>query len=178
MNSGKYFKRNNSCEKHPNEILTYHEQCWSCYKEESLINESLIIPNSCKCINCNKTIDPGNNGFCDEKCKIEFTQNHKSMFKNGNKCNKHPDENLIYGKVCWSCYQEYIKNNIVVDFDNFNLFLKEIQKDYPSAYIQPTFISQDSEDWTGASLAFEQDLVDKEIYYFTYIKFYIKSIDK
>ena len=39
--------------------------------------------------------------------------------------------------------------------------------------IYPTFRTQDSKDWKGSLQAFEQNLVDNEIGWFVYIKFYI-----
>ena len=42
----------------------------------------------------------------------------------------------------------------------------------------PTFRTQDSQDWTGAKNAFEQSLVDADIHWFTYIKFYIDNKKK
>ena len=44
--------------------------------------------------------------------------------------------------------------------------------------IYPTFRAQDSKDWKGSLQAFEQNLIDNEIGWFTYIKFYINENNK
>lgn len=44
--------------------------------------------------------------------------------------------------------------------------------------IYPTFRAQDSKDWKGSLQAFEQNLIDNEIGWFAYIKFYINENNK
>ena len=169
------------CEKHINcknmyyNVLNKEYQCWECFKEEFESKNNLYVSKNFLCRQCEKIINPGEE-FCSKKCKIIFEEDKNKFFKRNNKCKIHTNEILTYHGECWSCYQEYIQNNIV-DFNNLNLFLKEIQKDYSNAYIQITFRNQDNEDWTGASQAFEQDLIDKNINYFVYIKFYIQPDD-
>ena len=136
----------------------------------------MILLNKLKCKQCGKIINNLNYKFCSEECEKIYNEDKGKYFKRNNSCKKHPNEILTYNGKCWSFYQEYFKNNI--NFNNINIFLIKIQKDYPNTYIQLTFRTQESKDWTGASLAFEQDLINKNIEYFTYIKFYIKSIDK
>ena len=86
-------------------------------------------------------------------------------FKNENECKIHQLEKLSYwnGKkyVCWSCYKQ--------NFDNFqNIILKDF-------ILVPTFRSQESEDWSNSRQAFEQYLIDNNIVWFIYIKFYINK---
>ena len=98
------------------------------------------------------------------------------MFKKGNNCEKHPNENLIYGQICWSCYQENFKESD--KYNELKEFLFDLQIYYYNAYIQPTYRTQNSQDWTVAKQAFEQDLIDQNIDWFVYIKFYINNINE
>ena len=77
--------------------------------------------------------------------------------------------------ILWEEYKDKFDNK--VKNGNINSLLKEIQKDYPNAYIQPTFRTQESQDWTGARIAFEQNLIDKNIGYFVYFKLYLNPND-
>ena len=64
--------------------------------------------------------------------------------------------------VPWEkCKKKFKVNNIAVDTlpDNFEFY--------------PTFRTQDSDDWSNASQAFERSLVEASIGWFVYIKFYI-----
>ena len=73
--------------------------------------------------------------------------------------------------ICWSCYKEkFIVNN------NIN-FLKELSINYPISFLQSTFRNQNSINWTDSRQAFEQNLKEKDISWFTYIKFYINNIE-
>lgn len=61
-------------------------------------------------------------------------------------------------------WEEY-KNKFKIQNVNFKL---------PEGFkLFSTFRTQDSEDWSGARQAFEQNLIDENISWFTYIKFYI-----
>ena len=144
-----YVEINPDCNKHKNCKSIYFDKdqnkyiCWECFKEKfernnisnnSGINKLKILPKSLICKQCSKIMDPYNSRFCSDECKIEFTQSHKSMFKEGNKCEKHPDESLIYGKVCWSCYQENFKEQKYSN-DSIKFFLDDLKIYYPNAYI-------------------------------------------
>lgn len=109
--------------------------CWECFKEKfeedcnnsnskstkiKYINRKQKIIKKIQCKNCGKLINRYQM-FCNNNCKIEYTQNHKSIFKEGNNCEKHPNEDLIYGQVCWSCYQENFKENN--NYDELKEFL-------------------------------------------------------
>lgn len=67
--------------------------------------------------------------------------------------------------VPWNEYKEkFIKNNKNIDFN------------LPDGFeIIPTFRTQDSQDWSGARIAFEQNLVDLGVNWFVYVKFYVDS---
>ena len=89
-------------------------------------------------------------------------------------CNKHKNETkMFYDKatedyICWECYKEqFIEQNININFINY------INQDYSNAFIQTTFRKQNSDNWSNAKLAFEKNIVEKEIKYMVYIKFYI-----
>mgnify|MGYP003371614435 CR=1 FL=1 len=92
---------------------------------------------------------------------------------------------------------KYIYDNSIGDYVPWNEFKKDfenrkdsskdikelknlIQQDYPNrdVIIQPTFRTQDSENWNGAKSAFEMSLTEKNIEYFVYIKFYIEDNNK
>ena len=75
-------------------------------------------------------------------------------------------------KKCWSCFKE----KFICNYDN--LFITHIKKIYPLAFVQSTFRIQKSIDWIDASLAFEKNLLEKEIKWFSYIKFYINNNNK
>lgn len=93
-------------------------------------------------------------------------------------CLKHKECNLQYFDkssnkyICWECYKEKFGYKLI-DID----FSKEIQKEYPNSFMQLTFRDQNSIDWSGSKRAFEQDLIDKKITWFVYIKFYIDIND-
>lgn len=72
-------------------------------------------------------------------------------------------------------YDGSIKNYVLWEeykkkFELNNIRIDEISNEFK---LYPTFRQQDSENWGGARSAFEQSLVDDEIGYFVYIKFYI-----
>ena len=70
--------------------------------------------------------------------------------------------------VCWSCYKDkFISINLE------NRLLNSISKEFPTAISIPTFRTQDSQTWEGALGAFNQYLLDLNIQWFVYIKFYI-----
>ena len=66
--------------------------------------------------------------------------------------------------ISWECY----KKNFIVNINRIN---NDLLNDFK---IYPTFRIQDSEDWSGGTKqAFEQSLVDDDITWFIYIKFYL-----
>lgn len=96
------------------------------------------------------------------KCHPESSSGFKSYFKEENKCNIHPNENLSYKDICWSCYKEQFKSEKVNIFKNYNFSLI------------PTFRSS-KDSWNGDLQAFQQYLVDSNIGWNVYIKFYINN---
>lgn len=81
-------------------------------------------------------------------------------FQENNKCKIHTNQILTYKSECWDCFKEKFKNNDIVneDFINYNSFWQNTYR------LQRT-------NKTG-QLAMEQELVDRGINWFVYIKFY------
>lgn len=94
-------------------------------------------------------------------------------------CSKHAECELQYCDrdlnryICWECY----KKKFITNKDKMLNFMDNVQCEYPNAFLQPTFRTQHSLNWRDASAAFKQDLMDKRIKWFSYIKFYIHSDD-
>ena len=83
------------------------------------------------------------------------------------------------------------KNNILYYFDksinqyvpweDYKIKFKTLNVNFnlPKGFkLYPTFRSQDSDNWNGAKAAFEQSLVDANINWFVYIKFFIDKTGK
>ena len=76
--------------------------------------------------------------------------------------------------VPWEDYKKkFIKNQN--DYYLETDFIKRIKIEYPNAFIQTTFRTQDSENWNVAKAAFEQNLLEQDINWFAYVKFYINN---
>ena len=112
-------------------------------------------------------------------CHSKATGIGIQSFINGNTCIKHlKQEKLFYDRnkeqyICWDCFKEqFISNN------KNNNFINDINKLYSNSLLQLTFREQNSKDWSNAKMAFEQDLIDKNILWFCYIKFYIDNLNK
>ena len=80
----------------------------------------------------------------------------------------------IENYIPWKEYKEKFKTKIELN----NSFVDEIKLMYPNAFIQTTFRIQDSDNWVSARQAFEQDLVNMNINWFVYIKFYFNKENK
>ena len=97
-----------------------------------------------------------------------------NFIKENNCCEIHKECNLKYfdrkidDYICWECY----KQSFILNSYN-NQFYNIIKKYYSKSFMFSTFRSQDSINWNGAKAAFEQSLVDNDINWFIYIKFYI-----
>lgn len=127
--------------------------------------------------------------FC-EKC-------NKNTFHNGTKCiicnpkskcglvnylvyideQKYYYDISINEYVKWNDYCEKFKINIDINntndnSNNININLKEIKEfcSKENFEIITTFRSQNSQDWTGARIAFEESLVENNIGWFIYVK--------
>ena len=200
-------EENTNCNIHKDCNLMFYDKekkkyvCWECYKDEFENKEiksidinvndnknNVKIIKKCRCKQCDKLIkDPLNDIFCSDKCEEQYKKDRFRQFKHNNKgkCLNHPNEDMSFKGKCWSCVkEEAIENRI--DNINFNFssnlieFTQQIQQDYPNnaIFIQPTFRTQDSKDWSGSKLAFEQSLIDKNITYFVYVKFYVENNNK
>ena len=149
-----------------------------------------------KCFKCGKNKPLNAFGICKECNSKIAIENRKN--KMCDICNKITPHN---GNVCLICHPDsiyrnlpnFIKmNDILYYFDSKikdyipwidykkqfktefnNDFINKVKKDYSNVFMQPTFRNQDSKDWAGAKQAFEQSLVENNVYYFCYIKFYI-----
>ena len=104
---------------------------------------------------------------CSQKELSKMGFGFNLLLKDNPKCKKHLNCNFVYFNnktdkyECWECYKE----NFHIENINFNL---------PKGFkLYPTFRTQDSINWNGAKAAFEQNLVDNNINWFVYIKFYI-----
>mgnify|MGYP003372754878 CR=1 FL=1 len=80
--------------------------------------------------------------------------------------------------IPWKNYKDKIENkkeipNSIKEFQNL------IQQNYLNndIFIQQTFRTQESKNWSGAKAAFEMSLAEKNIVWFVYIKFYRKIND-
>jgi len=89
-------------------------------------------------------------------------------------CNKHIDNRILYfdksigNYVCWSCYKEKF-----IDIGYSDNFIKKLKENYDNVELFSTFRTQDSEDWSGgARSAFERNLIERDISWFVYVKFY------
>lgn len=71
--------------------------------------------------------------------------------------------------IPWNEYKEKFK----IKIEASNNFIDDIKSIYPNAFIQTTFRTQESCNWVGARQAFEFNLIEKNINWFSYIKFYI-----
>ena len=107
------------------------------------------------------------------KCNPNILNNKIPLFKIINNILYYYDYS-IKDYIPWQEYKEKFKTKIELN----NSFIDEIKLMYPNAFIQTTFRTQESDDWTGARQAFEQDLVDMNINWFVYIKFYFNKENK
>ena len=101
------------------------------------------------------------------KCGFDNHQdgNKRKTFIRINKILYFYDQN-IKNYIIWENY----KKNFLINSKNFNL--------YDDFIMYPTFRDQNSINWDNARNAFEQSLVDCNINWFVYIKFYIDKDGK
>lgn len=153
----KFCKICNKITKHRSNI------CFECFPSVKGIGVNIKYCDICKC-------ETPHNGYTCSKCYPDSLKIGFKYFTNLNKCKKHPNEKLRYLNndiryTCWSCYKE----------EFLQIKICKIQNEIENSFVQSTFRDQDSIDWTGAKFAFEKSLVEKEIGWFAYIKFYIDS---
>ena len=168
--TGEINKFNNSLFYEKDEELWYYDKelgdyiQWEVFKIKFKSNNNLYIPHKCKCLHCKTIIDP-NDLFCSEKCRLEYFKNHKRYkfdFNNNSVFDK--QENL---NISWKDF----KNKFAIQDINFTLLINDFK-------FYPTFRSKESNDWADAKSAFEQSLVDDNVNWFVYIKFYIDKENK
>lgn len=136
-------------------------------------------------INCNSLCDKINNcgniskelknkyGWC-KKQQIKLSGMNPPNFIIENNIKLYFDKSLK-DYIPWEDFkQKFVKKRLTKDINTFIEKLKGI-KDFKYSDIQifPTFRTQDSQDWSGSRCAFEEYLVEQNIKWFTYIKFYI-----
>ena len=135
-------------------------------KEENPQKVLEISRNNCKKMNefldKNPEIRKENIQKLQEGSRKWREENGFSSFKENNNILYYYDRS-IHNYTPWNDYKKKFK------IDSININISEKFKLYP------TFRVQNSEDWSGASNAFEQSLVDEKIGWFIYIKFYISN---
>lgn len=179
---GEWIANHDIIDKNTNKIIVYKGQKCGCNcsqkwytehnNEDNMIEHSksnLNKLNECYikfCDNCGE--ETVHNGFGNCLICNPNTRSIKRLIKK--------DNVLLYwdstiGKyVNWEIY---IKN---FKLENINIdFLKEVRNIYDNAEIIKTFRKQNSNSWLNAKIPFEQSLLDKNIKYFTYIKFYLNE---
>lgn len=161
--------------------IIYSIKCSLGYKEELF----------CQCIWCNKMFYTKSfhrkiskmsnsfnksenliyNQFCSKKCYNIFQKEKYQKFKHNNRCKHHKFQRLSYKNVCWDCYKiDYLNKikNIPIKLTT-RLYLK-----FHGFKIIPTFRTSKNY-WAGDKQAFEQFLLDNNVKYFVYIKFYVRN---
>ena len=148
------------------ETMTLHNGKWCsiCYPDKCVIKTRIIKFNP----NCDKHPD----------CEFIY------LDENINNCNSDDNNNVNSNStnikfICFECFKENFENNKIIPKD-IEEFKNKIKQDYPyhDVFIQSTYRTQESTDWSGSKQVFEKDLTDKKIGWFAYIKFYRKTNDK
>ena len=181
---GEWIADYNIVDKNSGKIIVYKGQKCGCNCSQQFYiehnNEDFMIKHSLE--NLDK-INEHHIEFCD-KCDKETVHNGYGTCL---VCNPNTgsikrliekDGILLYwdsnlGKyVDWNQYSENFKLEIL----NTNVdFLKKAKSIYSKAEMITTFREQDSDSWLNAKIPFEQSLLDKNITYFTYVKFYLNE---
>ena len=110
-----------------------------------------------KCVTCGKYVI---NRTIMGQCKDCLYCNFKPFFIENNSCKKHKEEKLTYKNECWSCYKEKFKQNLILPEE-----FKKYNPTWQLTYRQTRYS-------TKGQMAMEKELVEKNIKWFTYIKFY------
>lgn len=117
-----------------------------------------------ECSECNRIYTRNKYGkFCSKLCEQNFHNELYQAFKYDNICKKHKYCYLTFRNECWECYKQKFYYN-----RKYDLKIKNIR----GFTIIPTFRTS-KESWNGDKIAFEQYLIDNNIRWFVYIKFYI-----
>ena len=128
----------------------------------------------CKRIYVKKIKNVDNRYFCCKKCENLYREERYLSIKHNNRCKKHSFKHrnciLTFKNECWQCYKEkFIKEKIYT--------IKKFKIKYYISFllhgfkIYPTFRTS-TDGWKGDKPAFEQILLDNNINWFVYIKFY------
>lgn len=107
--------------------------------------------------------------FCEKCGKMTFHDGYDHCCE----CN---GTHLLYPTMIEidDCVQYHVGNGDYVLWEQFKQGFKIKNIKVPEGFIVvPTFRSQNYDDWTGARVAFEQNLVDIGVSWFVYIKFYV-----
>lgn len=118
-----------------------------------------------ECIWCKRT-HTKQSYFCSKYCNRTYDRDKYQIFKKNNRCKKHKFQYLTFKNECWSCYKHYYIRSVRHDKlkRSWSLRLQGFKT-------IPTFRTSESS-WNGDKIAFEQYLLDKNIKWFVYIKFY------
>ena len=121
----------------------------------------------CYCRKCNTLLPKHKLGRLCDKC---YRKSGRKSFIEENNCELHKDIcNVSYHignkeYLCWECFKEKFQiNNESLPMDNYDFIGI------------PTFRTQESDSWAGARNAFESYLVENNITWFVYIKYYIDA---
>ena len=128
-----------------------------------------------QCVWCKKFYVPQqqkdyNKYFCSNRCNKKFNLEKNQKFKHNNICDIHKSQKLSFKNMCWDCYKiDFYKNlkNIKKQIS----FLVKLKMWIHGFELYPTFRTS-KESWNGDKIAFEQNLIDNNIKWFIYIKFY------
>lgn len=137
-----------------------------------------------KCYWCNRIFNykKKQSNYCCKKCKKLMDQEKRQIFKHNNVCDIHHHEKLTYKNMCWSCYKEEFEDMLLNEgyLNNkkgkiplhwrIRLYLNGFE-------LIPTYRTSKNS-WNGDKPAFEQSLVDLNVKYFIYLKFYINNKGK
>lgn len=149
------------------------EKCGN--KFNSIFN--MNICNGCITSNTNK-----NNFKLDQICKKCNKIFHSTFIMDtGPCCNENLNQNSFKIIDNELYYLDKVKNNYVPwreykeEFLKQNLNIRNLNCIPEGFKLYLTFRLQDSENWSGSRQAFEQNLIDNNISWFVYIKFYINN---
>lgn len=138
-------------------------------REMSKRDYNKFLKSQKECIWC-KRIHTNDSYFCSEKCEMLYNKEKFQSFKHNNRCEKHKhgkkSYKLTYKNQCWECYKKEFKE-MKIPFlrRSFSLKLHGFKT-------IPTFRTS-KDNWNGDKVAFEQYLVDNNVDWFVYIKFYV-----
>jgi hypothetical protein len=103
--------------------------------------------------------------------RVKFTE-PRIVYQNGNLFYKPKDEQFVE----WEEFKNSNSEKV------YNRQIKQVLKLNPSAFIQPTFIDKESDNWVGAKTAFEFSLLEHKVKKFVYVmldkKMNIRKIDQ